>query len=124
MVDLGCQPGDPANAVLPWAHGEQLPPLTINRSSSLAPYMTRHLRRCAIVVDRHLHKNGGSTMRDLFLEHERQGRALYYGYTHERWADDLRALAHSVDTALRRGDTTGAQVLLIESHGAGMQTGL
>jgi hypothetical protein len=38
-------------------------------------------------VDRHLHKNGGSTIREVMLRNEEAGSCVYYGYTqtHEGW---------------------------------------
>ena len=41
----------------------------------------------ALWVDRHLHKNGGSTVREVMLRNEESGNCVYYGYTqtHEGW---------------------------------------
>ena len=75
----------------------------------------RPLRKCAIVVDRHVHKNGGSTVRDLFLEHERLGMALYQGYTQMYWNRDFKFLKAAADAAKERG-ATPEHVVLVEAH--------
>ena len=54
-------------------------------STPLPPYQRQRPKRCAILIDRHVHKNGGSTIRDLLLEQERLGHALYQGYTQLYW---------------------------------------
>ena len=127
MPSGGCTPGSPANAVLPWARGEVLARLgaaSSNASHLLAfpgaapwsAHLSRPLRHCAILVDRHVHKNGGSTVRDLFLENERHGHALYVGYEPQRWKDDYRALRLAAEAALRRGEPPSSHVLLVENH--------
>ena len=124
----GCRAGDPANHILPWSTSERLAVLPVRNMSIRVPacdscrVRNRPLRRCAMLVDRHVHKNGGSTIRDLFLEHERQGLALYHGYQHNSWSDDYRALRFAAEEAVaeeavRRGSTADApRVLLVESH--------
>ena len=68
-----------------WVGGQEgLPDLRHVPNVTLPSFARTPLRKCAIVVDRHVHKNGGSTVRDLFLEHERTGHALYQGYTRAR----------------------------------------
>ena len=47
---------------------------------SIAPYLRTLLPACSIVVDRHTHKNGGSTVRELFLSNELHDGWLYWGY--------------------------------------------
>ena len=73
--DVGCTAGAPEN-VLPWASGEALPEVPFTWNGTLPPYQRTPPKRCAIFVDRHVHKNGGSTMRDLLLENERLGHGL------------------------------------------------
>ena len=64
----------------------------------LAPsYLRSPLPACSIVVDRHTHKNGGSTLRDLFLRNELHDGWLYWGYglAHvERVVEGLLELVH------------------------------
>ena len=81
-ADIGCEPGDPNNHLLPWVPEglEAVPDKNILGQSeellanvTLPDFQRRKLSKCAIVVDRHVHKNGGSSVRDLFLEHERTG---------------------------------------------------
>lgn len=36
---------------------------------------------CVFLIDRHVHKNGGSTMRELFLANEARGECIYWGYS-------------------------------------------
>ena len=114
--DIGCRPGTRDNAVLPWARGEQLARLDqIPRNATLPPYLSRQPRRCAILVDRHVHKNGGSSVRDLLLEHERMGHALYQGYTQMYWNQDYRLLRKMAEAAIAKGEAPD-QLLLIEAH--------
>jgi len=75
---IGCTAGDPNN-IMPWADREGLVPLHAAWNGSLPSFQRTRPKRCAIVVDRHVHKNGGSTVRDLFLENERLGFGLYQG---------------------------------------------
>ena len=46
----------------------------------IAPYLRTPLPTCSIVLDRHVHKNGGSTIRELFLANEMHDGWLYWGY--------------------------------------------
>lgn len=48
----------------------------------------------ALWVDRHLHKNGGSTVREVMLRNEEAGNCVYYGYTqtHEGWVRLMKEL--------------------------------
>ena len=39
------------------------------------------LPRCAFVLDRHTHKNGGSTMRSIFADNDRLDGWVYWGYS-------------------------------------------
>jgi len=38
------------------------------------------LPRCLVVVDRHNHKSGGTTIRDIYAHQQAAGRCLYWGY--------------------------------------------
>ena len=71
-----------------------------------SPAYTTAPRRCAILVDRHVHKTGGTTMRDIMLENERRGEWLYWGYSLGRLTpvfDELRKQAVSGNTTHRIG---------------------
>ena len=120
--DIGCTAGDPNNNLLPWTDGEYLPALgdaaaaASRRNMTLPAWQRTPLRKCAIVVDRHVHKNGGSTVRDLFLEHERLGLALYQGYTQMYWNRDYRLLRRAGEVALRQGKRAPEHVILMEAH--------
>jgi hypothetical protein len=118
---------DPANAVLPWASPDGLlSPLDgSRRNRTLAPYQSRPARRCAFLVDRHVHKNGGSTVRDIWLENERLGFALYQGYNQQGWdphPDGGRereglypSLMRLAESAITRGEAPN-HLLLLENH--------
>ena len=76
-------------------------------------------------VDRHLHKNGGSTLRETMLRNEEAGNCLYYGYTQTRegWnalTAALRTLNGSSSDARRRSATSSQHPLFprlcIEAH--------
>ena len=54
-------------------------------------------------------------MRDLFLEHERLGMALYQGYTQMYWNRDYRVLKGIAEEAKARG-ASPEHVVLIEAH--------
>ena len=85
--DIGCTPKS-KGLQLPWTTRSDLPPLPVawnDTSTPLPPYQRQRPKRCAILIDRHVHKNGGSTIRDLLLEQERLGHALYQGYTQLYW---------------------------------------
>ena len=49
-------------------------------TAPIAPFLRTPLPACSIVVDRHVHKNGGSTVRELFLRNELYDGWLYWGY--------------------------------------------
>ena len=44
-------------------------------------YLATPLPRCAFVLDRHTHKNGGSTMRSIFADNDRLDGWVYWGYS-------------------------------------------
>jgi len=71
--------------------------------------------KCAMIVDRHVHKNGGSTMRDLFLENERLGYGLYQGYTQMYWAQDSHALIEEAERAAAN-KTAPSHLIMMEAH--------
>ena len=67
-------------------------------------YTSAAPRTCSILVDRHLHKNGGTTLRDILLENEKRGEWFYWGYSLGRLTpifDELRRLAVSGNTTHR-----------------------
>ena len=113
-ADTGCDPRDPLTHYLPWSASSYLPRLGRDQPNLtfLQPIARRTLRRCLIVADRHVHKNGGSTIRDVFLEHERQGLAIYHGYQHVAWSADSSALHAAAAVA----NPNTSHVLLVESH--------
>ena len=47
---------------------------------SLPAYLHTPPPRCSIIVDRHVHKNGGSTLRQIFMRNELLDDWLYWGY--------------------------------------------
>ena len=108
--DIGCTAGAPEN-VLPWASGEALPEVPFTWNGTLPPYQRTPPKRCAIFVDRHVHKNGGSTMRDLLLENERLGHGLYQGYTQMYWGRLFRTIRQ-----LHSGAEAPRQLLMYEAH--------
>ena len=57
---------------------------------------------CSIVVDRHVHKNGGSTLRNFFFENDRRGGWRYYGYG----LDSAVAVAHFLKAAILHPNRT------------------
>ena len=80
---------------LPWAAQSGLPPLPVrwnDSSAALPSYQRTRPKKCAILIDRHVHKNGGSTVRDILLEQERLGYALYQGFTQLNWGDVFQKL--------------------------------
>jgi len=95
-----CTAGD-SSLMMPWASGEGLVTspkraATFTRSN----WSSGERERCAIIVDRHVHKNGGSTMRDIFLENERLGYGLYQGYTQLLWRQDFAVLQRIAERAV------------------------
>ena len=113
-----CTAGDSSN-VLPWASGEGLvlepqAALTAATAAARSNWSVGGLKRCAIIVDRHTHKNGGSTVRDIFLENERLGYGLYQGYTQLGWNSDWRNVRRLADAAVGEGRTPSL-LLMIEA---------
>lgn len=116
---VGC-PAETPGMVLPWAKSEALvlepqmsPSRTHNRT--LDPFQRSAQRRCAMIVDRHVHKNGGSTIRDLFLENERLGYGIYQGYTQMHWDSDVQLLQSIAKQAVSNGNTPN-HLLMLEAH--------
>ena len=116
--DIGCVPGNPANTILPWSEGESVPavPRVVRTNLSLAPYLRTQPKQCAILVDRHVHKNGGSTVRDVLIENERMGHGLYQGYCQMYWRQDFGKLRKHVDRAIAKKETPQHLRLMIEAH--------
>jgi hypothetical protein len=108
-----CVPGQAKN-VLPWAVGEDLVTAP-QHNHSLASWQRTPRPRCAVVIDRHVHKNGGSTMRDIFLENERLGYGLYQGYTQMYWRSDFPILQRMAEAAVASGRAP-SHLLMFESH--------
>lgn len=105
--DLGCFPGAAINKLLPWSEGESLPRLPHAWNQTLPPYLKTLPKQCGMLIDRHVHKNGGSTVRDLFLENERHGYALYEGYSQMNWRHESRWLRKRLIEALEVGKVSG-----------------
>ena len=115
--DIGCR-ADTQGLRLPWAKTGGLPPLPTpwnDTSEALPSYQRTRPKRCAILVDRHVHKNGGSTIRDWFLEQERLGHALYQGYTQLYWRQIFSKLQKLFVQAAETGQAPRIQ-MLIEAH--------
>jgi hypothetical protein len=76
-----------------------------------APWLSRPPVAGAILVDRHLHKNGGSTMRQVLLANERAGVCQYWGYwqTPGGWHNVQAQLKQHL---LRSNGTVGAALPL------------
>ena len=88
---------------LPWAAQSGLPPLPVrwnDSNAALPSYQRARPKKCAILIDRHVHKNGGSTVRDILLEQERLGYALYQGFTQLNWGNVFQKLQKLVTQAL------------------------
>ena len=111
--EFGCLPGDP-DLMLPWARREGLVSLP-SANNSLAPYQRVPPKRCAIFIDRHVHKNGGSTVRDLLLENERLGLGLYQGYTQMYWRSINHKLRQIADAAVSKREAP-RHFLMLEAH--------
>jgi hypothetical protein len=115
--DIGCT-ASTKGLQLPWAAQGGLPQLPVRRgepSAALPSYQTTRPKKCAILVDRHVHKNGGSTIRDFLLEQERLGYALYQGYTQLYWRN-LFSKLHKVVTGALEAGSAPQMVMLIEAH--------
>lgn len=81
----------------------------------MAPYQMTKPKSCMILVDRHVHKNGGSSVRDLLLENERRGYGLYQGYTQMYWNRDLKQLQKAGEAA-RQQNRAPSHVIMMEAH--------
>jgi len=110
-----CTAGD-SSLMMPWASGEGLVTspkraATFTRSN----WSSGERERCAIIVDRHVHKNGGSTMRDIFLENERLGYGLYQGYTQLLWRQDFAVLQRIAERAVAEKRSPN-HFIMMEAH--------
>ena len=94
--------------------GRGVPEVPFTWNGTLPPYQRTPPKRCAIFVDRHVHKNGGSTMRGLLLENERLGHELYQGYTQMYWGRLFRTIRQ-----LHSGAEAPRQLLMYEAHFGG-----
>lgn len=63
-------------ALLAVVASDEAGPLAPDESPSADPSPPR----CLVVIDRHNHKTGGSTMRDIFAHQQAAGNCLYWGY--------------------------------------------
>ena len=83
-------------------------------SHSLAAHaaMTSPAASGTLWVDRHLHKNGGSTLREVMLRSEEAGHCLYYGYTQTREGWDR--LVREMRTL--NGSSSALPRLCVEAH--------
>lgn len=116
---IGCYPGT-RGAVLPWATSEALvtEPQNSARGTpnhTLDSFQRTAQKRCAMIVDRHVHKNGGSTVRDLFLENERLGYGLYQGYSQMYWVKDFKEIKRVAERAVARKEVP-RHLLMFEAH--------
>ena len=83
-----------------------------------APYVLADNHSSSVVLlERHLHKNGGSTMRDLFYRNEMLGECLYWGYTSYdwQWRHVMRALRAYVQAIAEPNPPRGVR-LCAEVH--------
>ncbi|KAL3915761.1 MAG: hypothetical protein SGPRY_007089 [Prymnesium sp.] len=55
-----------------------------------------HLPSCAVVVDRHVQKNGGSTLRQIFLRNAMHDGWAFWGYSLHRFERVASALARAI----------------------------
>jgi hypothetical protein len=69
-------------------------------------------------IDRHLHKNGGSTVREVMLRNEEAGHCVYYGY--QQTAEGWRALLRELRAI--NGSTPRLPALCIEAHASTAST--
>ena len=65
-------------------------------SGLLPPYLVTPLPKCSIVVDRHVHKNGGSTLREVFAENDMHDGWTFWGYSLHQNKIISRALVRSI----------------------------
>ncbi|KAL1528754.1 hypothetical protein AB1Y20_010085 [Prymnesium parvum] len=91
------------------ATGCPAPPGTSAAPPTLSQYV-RH--RCALLVDRHVHKTGGTTLRRMFLHNECRDQWTYLGYGLE-WADWSLLLQ---ELTVRNSTTPTAARFLVEAH--------
>ena len=75
----------------------------------------------ALWVDRHLHKNGGSTIREVMLRNEEAGNCVYYGYTQTRegWTrlvSYLQSVNHTAALSGARHSSASLPRVCVEAH--------
>ena len=59
-------------------------------------YLLTPLPPCAILIDRHVHKNGGTTIRQLMVENAFRDGWAYWGYG----LDSMQAVAKAIAAAI------------------------
>lgn len=112
LLLLGALPGAssaPGPRVAPGAGA-----VTAAEAAALAEARAARLR-CVVVIDRHNHKTGGSTMRGIFNHLQASGKCLYWGYGPQPpyWEAAVRALE---ETIARGGSRQELLRLCVELH--------
>ncbi|KAG8459022.1 hypothetical protein KFE25_006567 [Diacronema lutheri] len=74
--------------------------------------------RCVVVIDRHNHKTGGTTVRDIFAHMQASGKCLYWGYgpTPTHWEAALRHLEATLGARAADSAESPALRLCVELH--------
>ncbi len=68
------------------------------------PHLVTPLPRCAVLFDRHIHKNGGTSLRSVLFENDLRDGWLYWGYgLHQHDA----IMRHVVSAMLQGGNRSG-----------------
>ena len=73
--------------------------------AAAAAYLRTPLPRCAVLVDRHLHKNGGTTMRGILLENDFYDRWTFWGYGLSRMAAVASTIAATLNASCGRPES-------------------
>ena len=71
-----------------------------------APYLRSPLPSCSILLDRHTHKNAGSTMRSIYRDNDLQDDWVLWGYNPASMAEASLSLLHLLLEARRGGNCT------------------
>ena len=85
----------------------------LERESS---FIRKPLPRCAVLIDRHVHKNGGTSMRAILLENDFADAWAYWGYGCNRMASVASAIAATLGNETSCADRTSRTPLRIAAE--------
>lgn len=78
------------------------------------PYLGDAPPRCVVLLDLHVNKNAGTTMRELYWENERRDDWLFWGYTLDAMRPVAAALLRSWEERSARAGANNSRAPLLK----------